>query len=327
MDCREDANCDDGNPCTVDSCSVNNACENILTDPSCTFCGDGMCNGAEDCASCSIDCPALASSCGDGVCDANSESCTSCPQDCAGVTSGNPSRRFCCGSGDCSDARCNSNGYACTLLISNREICCGDATCVPILESAESCPADCGEPATTTTTLLPTTTTTTTTLPPTTTTTTLLPPTTTTTTTLPPTTTTTTPSACVLVQDGGVCRRNVDCCSGNCVAQSGSNQKLCGSASDKSQDKKTRRARAYEVAADDKESRSHMEDVAHQNSKSSREVTQSMVPFVGLAAVIALVAVVAVFVHRRSRANACVSMSPAPASICPRVQLDTVSLA
>jgi hypothetical protein len=34
----------------------------------------------------------------DGICEAG-EDCNSCPNDCAGVTSGNPNNRYCCGNG------------------------------------------------------------------------------------------------------------------------------------------------------------------------------------------------------------------------------------
>lgn len=38
--------------------------------------------------------------CGNAVCDAD-EDCSSCPQDCPGVTNGKPSSRYCCGNGVC----------------------------------------------------------------------------------------------------------------------------------------------------------------------------------------------------------------------------------
>ena len=50
---------------------------------------------------------------------ADGEDCLSCPQDCAGIQSGNPADFFCCGDGDgrvpvtCSDPRCTSFGPTC----------------------------------------------------------------------------------------------------------------------------------------------------------------------------------------------------------------------
>ncbi|HKQ49836.1 MAG TPA: choice-of-anchor tandem repeat NxxGxxAF-containing protein [Phycisphaerae bacterium] len=59
--------------------------------------------------------------CGNGICEsAAGEDCDSCPDDCRGVLSGNPSQRFCCGDGsgqngvDCSDPRCSEAGFQCT---------------------------------------------------------------------------------------------------------------------------------------------------------------------------------------------------------------------
>lgn len=67
-----------------------------------TTCGDGNdddCDGTTDCAD--SDCasaPACSTTCGNGTCDAG-ESCTTCSADCAGVTGGAPSKRYCCGDG------------------------------------------------------------------------------------------------------------------------------------------------------------------------------------------------------------------------------------
>lgn len=54
-----------------------------------------------------------ASLCGNGVCDLG-ESCTSCASDCASVTSGRPSKQYCCGDGVAQTAEgdgsiCNGN--------------------------------------------------------------------------------------------------------------------------------------------------------------------------------------------------------------------------
>jgi hypothetical protein len=51
-------------------------------------CGDGSCNGSENCASCAADCGACPS-CGDGSCN-GTESCTSCATDCGVCPDGTP---------------------------------------------------------------------------------------------------------------------------------------------------------------------------------------------------------------------------------------------
>jgi len=58
-----------------------------LEDPSC---GDGSCNGNENCSSCEADCGACAPVCGDGNCN-DSEDCGSCEADCGacGAVCGN----------------------------------------------------------------------------------------------------------------------------------------------------------------------------------------------------------------------------------------------
>jgi hypothetical protein len=47
----------------------------------CDFCGDGVCDGNEDCTSCSADCGSPCPPDGDGVCEIG-ESCTTSPADC-----------------------------------------------------------------------------------------------------------------------------------------------------------------------------------------------------------------------------------------------------
>lgn len=61
----------------------NNASISIQPTPPAPFCGDSVCNGAEDCSSCSSDCGACPPEpfCGDSTCDAN-ETCSSCSSDC-----------------------------------------------------------------------------------------------------------------------------------------------------------------------------------------------------------------------------------------------------
>jgi len=95
-------------------------------------CGDGTCNGLEDSCTCGVDCGAPATSetaCSDGFdddcdgladcddpdCDADAacaappcdndgvcdpgEDCRTCENDCAGLTTGKPDKRYCCGDG------------------------------------------------------------------------------------------------------------------------------------------------------------------------------------------------------------------------------------
>ena len=86
-------------------------------------CGDGKCNGAENCANCSQDCGAC---CGNGVCD-NAENCSSCSQDCGA----------CCGNGAC------DNGEKCGTCPADCGNCCGNGKCGSN-ETCKTCPADCG---------------------------------------------------------------------------------------------------------------------------------------------------------------------------------------
>jgi hypothetical protein len=97
-------------------------------------CGDGKCRAGETAEICPQDCSS-ADICGDGICGATEsydicpaacdppppatcnkdgvfyfgEDCLSCPSDCAGVTSGKPSNRYCCGSDTCVAGRCGAD--------------------------------------------------------------------------------------------------------------------------------------------------------------------------------------------------------------------------
>ena len=51
------------------------------TTPPTPYCGDGSCNGTENCTSCPYDCDVCPPYCGDGSCN-GTENCTSCSQDC-----------------------------------------------------------------------------------------------------------------------------------------------------------------------------------------------------------------------------------------------------
>ena len=69
-----------------------------------TACGNGTdddCDGQIDCndPDCSAAAGCAVSGCdGDGICEAG-ETCSTCASDCAGVTGGQPSKRYCCGDG------------------------------------------------------------------------------------------------------------------------------------------------------------------------------------------------------------------------------------
>jgi len=96
-----DLNCDAGE----DSCSCPGDCgappstETMM----CTGGADEDCDGDVDCADadCGAD-AACSTTCGNGTCDAG-EDCSSC-SDCAGVTSGRPTNRYCCGDGTAQSA-------------------------------------------------------------------------------------------------------------------------------------------------------------------------------------------------------------------------------
>ncbi len=178
-----DANCDDTNPCTDDTCDPATGCvhtnnsiacddgdectgDDVCTDGQCegatdlcpAICGDSTCDATEDCTSCPADCGACPPVCGDTVCD-EGESCETCPQDCT------------CDAGDCCqegpvgqctdqavvDCVCAEDSYCCnyewdsTCIGEVNEFgcgfcpaICGDYDCTGD-ETCETCPDDCGE--------------------------------------------------------------------------------------------------------------------------------------------------------------------------------------
>ncbi len=131
--CTTDADCDDADPCTTDTCNADGTCSRapVVCDDgdactadtcdagACVFapisCDDGNactsdgCDAATGCFSDPI--AGCADPCGDGTCDiAGGEDCHTCPDDCAGKTRGKKSDRFCCGDDvGCSDARCTAS--------------------------------------------------------------------------------------------------------------------------------------------------------------------------------------------------------------------------
>lgn len=108
--CSQDADCDDGDACTIDSCSSPDTCGASCSHTDVTQCsgGDGCC--PDGCDS-NTDSDCSASACGDGVCAGNGEDCFSCRADCR------------CSGRECSRA------------------CCGDGICFS--ENVHNCPADC----------------------------------------------------------------------------------------------------------------------------------------------------------------------------------------
>jgi hypothetical protein len=115
--------CDGGEDCT--SCTADCG--------ACPACGDGDCNGDETCSNCAQDCGQCPPQCGDDDCN-GSETCTSCPSDCGNCPD------------DCGDGQC-SNGETCQSCPFDCGVCnnwCGDGTCDDN-ESCAVCPQDCGD--------------------------------------------------------------------------------------------------------------------------------------------------------------------------------------
>jgi hypothetical protein len=135
--CYTNADCDDGEPCTTDTCTNPDqpgaSCEN--TWPACGA-DDGCCGPG--CTYPDPDCPP----CGDGTCAgaANGEDCNTCPADCPSGTGGGTCEA--CFKGVC-DGVCHpvKEGSECTDCAPS--FCCGDGTCEPD-EDGDNCPVDCG---------------------------------------------------------------------------------------------------------------------------------------------------------------------------------------
>lgn len=130
------ADCDDGNPCTVDVCAPGagcshfsipdgSSCDDERTCTSSDMCLAGTCEGTElepDCAE---------PECGDAACD-DTEDEDSCPEDCPGEVNS------VCGDGDCAE---DESAETCSEDCAVTDSECGDGLC----EGAESffCPQDC----------------------------------------------------------------------------------------------------------------------------------------------------------------------------------------
>lgn len=94
----------------------------VIKKPTGPVCGNGQCQGGENCANCPQDCGGC---CGNGACD-NGENCSSCSQDCGS----------CCGNGAC------DWGENCSTCSKDCGACCGNGAC-DYGETCESCSADC----------------------------------------------------------------------------------------------------------------------------------------------------------------------------------------
>jgi len=108
------------------------------------YCGNGVCESGEDCSVCPDDCISFDAGCGNGICEPSlGENCVNCLADCNGRQSGKLSARFCCGDGDavdCDDARCVTDGFACST--ESGELCCG-ASGAPCTSGAACCSNIC----------------------------------------------------------------------------------------------------------------------------------------------------------------------------------------
>jgi hypothetical protein len=76
--CESNADCDDENQYTTDTCDLTTCgCEH----EDIPHCGDQICSDEENCVICPQDCGICPPSCGDQVCN-NDETCETCPLDC-----------------------------------------------------------------------------------------------------------------------------------------------------------------------------------------------------------------------------------------------------
>ena len=108
-------------------------------------CGDGLCNGAETCGTCSVDCgvcpvpdAGTGPRCGDGLCN-GAETCGTCSIDCGVCPIPDAGTGPRCGDGLCNGAEscgtCASDCGACRV--------CGDGMCTGG-ETCGTCALDCG---------------------------------------------------------------------------------------------------------------------------------------------------------------------------------------
>lgn len=122
----------DDTPATVadDQHIVADAIRLVRLDP---WCGNGQCDGTEECGSCVEDCGECPEPCGNSECK-EGESCETCPADCGDCPES-------CGDGSCgAEESCSS----CPADCGECPETCGNGSCASG-ESCESCPEDCGE--------------------------------------------------------------------------------------------------------------------------------------------------------------------------------------
>jgi hypothetical protein len=186
-----DADC---HPCVEDICAVDSFCCDVYWDGLCVSevetvcgkqcnnknkCGDGTCQGNEDCSTCPTDCGFCPAQCGNLWCELG-EDCNNCAQDCGacpfcgdgwcnwGVEDCNNCSQDCgacpvCGDGVCTwDETCDTCSQDCgACSVCGDAVCswdegcwscaqdcgacsvCGDGTCSAGYESCDSCPQDC----------------------------------------------------------------------------------------------------------------------------------------------------------------------------------------
>ena len=123
-------------------CDVDELCPEDCN-PSYGFCGDGTCNGAEDCSTCADDCgicpPPPPIVCGNNLCQTG-ETCSTCPGDCG----------TCPPPIECGNNICEA-GESCSTCSLDCGECplgplCGNALCeAGDGETCQSCSSDCGE--------------------------------------------------------------------------------------------------------------------------------------------------------------------------------------
>jgi hypothetical protein len=90
VQCCVNTDCEDGYKCEYNRCVLKSQVAYTYSRPAqpAYYCGDGSCSNGETCVTCKTDC-GLCYSCGDGVCNLQTESRDSCPQDC-----GEPARHL-----------------------------------------------------------------------------------------------------------------------------------------------------------------------------------------------------------------------------------------
>jgi|GEM_PF-2285570 len=125
--CSVDADCDDGNPCTLATCEVaTGTCQYNTAGADGTPCDDGLyCTTNDECGGgvCSgetRDCSIAAGLCNGGGCDEDNDTCVSIPLSTGACDDGNP-----CTSGDsCQAGQCAGSAYTCEDTLS-----CTTASC------------------------------------------------------------------------------------------------------------------------------------------------------------------------------------------------------